>query len=151
MTTIVTTKPTWITKYLVAFATIVFGDKAYTYAILDRKMGPANEMGEMFTIMTDGVIAISDACPWKYRELWIIHEIMENQDECQDHECCLRSLVAELDTAEKQGFNMQEYVKIRIAFFTDVADYYNVRKATPIGKKMYTKISRSLEYLKKLD
>ena len=151
MTTIATSKPAWVIKYLVAFATMTFDGKAYTYAILDRKMGPVNGMSEMFTIMADGVIAISDACPWKYHELWIIHEIMETQDEHQDHECCLRSLTKELGMAEEQGFKMQEYVKARIAFFAGVADYYNVRRATAIGEKMCTKISKSLEYLRKLD
>lgn len=148
---IITLIPKWIEKSVLNLSTLTYNGEEYKYAVVVSDFGIKNGIAANFTIAKDGVLAVSEACPQEYRDLYLIHEIIESDDLCRDHGVCLRALKEELRLAEKRGLEMDKYVKDRLQFFVDVAEYYN--KTKHLNQDCLAasiKIGRSLLYLRNL-
>jgi hypothetical protein len=144
--------PEWIKDHVFGLAILTHDGKDYQYAIIDPNFGIKNGIAANFTIAVEEALAVSNACPFEYRELYLIHEIIESDDTCRDHEVCLRALMEELRLAEERGFGMRKYVEDRLQFFMDTAAYY--KKLAQENKELVKacmKIERSLLYLRRLN
>lgn len=147
---IITNTPPWIVSRVVELNVLTHAGEDYTYAIVDHRFGLENGIAANFTIAKNGVLAVSDACPTEYRELYLIHEIIESDDTCRNNGVCLRALKEELRLAEERKFDMRKYVEDRLLFFRGVCAYYESRKDTPEGLATHIKTHRSFLHLRSL-
>lgn len=117
-----TTIPAWLAAHVVGTGAFVFEGETYEYAVVRSQFGPDNGAPALFTLASEGVLAVSDAYPEPWRELALIHEIL---DYCrQPRLTCVESLQKELELAKERGIDMPAYVRFRLGFFTGLVEYY---------------------------
>lgn len=119
-----TATPPWIIKYITGLKTFqIDGTESYTYATISSAFSYDKGAPTTFAIFSDGVLAVSETYPEEYRELGLIHEILESFQEPSDH-VCVHTLKLELEIARERGFDMRKYVEFRTGFFKGLIDYY---------------------------
>lgn len=109
--------------HLIELLEVVYADRVYIYALVSSELAKKQGAPAVFTIMKGGVIAISDTYPEKWRNLGLIHEIMDSNGRLHAHSC-VESLKTELEMAEYFRFDMEAYTAFRLKFFTDLIAFY---------------------------
>lgn len=71
-----TAVPDWLRPHVRGEYSFNFDGTMHTYALVDRTMGPT-ELMPVFVIKTDGILAVSDSCPYEYREFVMIGVLLE--------------------------------------------------------------------------
>jgi hypothetical protein len=140
--------PEWATPFVIGRATLCYDGKEYEYLIISsaaQKIGtPA-----LFAMYISGAMGVSDTYPEKYRELGLIHEIMEMGYESPIPEtACVESLKKELQLAESQGIDMLEYVAFRTRFFSGLIEYYEKMPLYSSVAELLVRLRHSLKHLK---
>lgn len=148
-TTMKTDIPSWLKPHVVTEETFTFEGVEYTYAVVKSQFGTSQGVPGMFTIMNGGVLAVSDIYPVEYRELGLIHEIVENGKCAHEGEhACVESLKVELDLArQKPGIVIHEYICFRIGFFAGMTAYYEGKTRTDEEDALLAKMRYSLGHL----
>lgn len=155
-------RPSWTDGCIAGENLISYGNIEYHYLILDKKKLNEKNIStpEKFATYTINdqeypvVLSVSDTYPEKYRDLCVLHEIIEQVDfkgRCASDEECLCSLKKELSIASEMDVDFKEYIPVRINFFEDVISYYESQKDSPEKEKMLVKLKKSLEHLKSLE
>lgn len=153
MKTIETQIPNWQGIPVVEMGSLTFNGALYTYCVLDTRL-----LLKFATICKDGILAISADYPKKYRELALIHELIEFtswQEKDRKRVCsCQSALQQELGIAQNRGIDMGEYIRLRLEFFEGVANYYEGRtssgEATEEEWEIFRNIIASRDHLKSL-
>ncbi|MEI6042626.1 MAG: hypothetical protein WCQ00_03635 [bacterium] len=139
--------PLWLTPYVIGQANLTYAGEIYTYAIISAEFSTGKYAPANFVIFKDGVLAISDAYPKEYRELGLIHEIIEPTRDHDDGEC-LYALKQELEMAEQEeGVNLRKYISFRLAFFNDWVTYYGQKERSPKESFLLRKLEVSYNHL----
>lgn len=141
-----TTIPAWLAAHVVGTGEFVFEGETYEYAVVRAEFGPDNGAPVLFTLASGGVLAISDAYPEPWRELGLIHEILDYYH--QPTLTCVESMQKELELAKARGINLPEYVRFRLEFFTALVEYYaNKARRTPKEDRILSGLFSSLRLL----
>lgn len=147
-----TTIPCWLESFVIEKRSFTFQGEVHTYALVKPSFGEIQGATSIFVIFILGpdVLAISEAYPEEYRELGLIHELIEGKGNPDDH-ICVHSVEQELRLAEERGINMREYVAFRRNFFRNMVVYYDQKKNGPDdGGLLLRKLWHSYVYLSKL-
>ncbi len=115
--------PTWIARYVQQTATFEYKGERHQYLIVDSELASVQGAPEIFTICKNGVLAISSSYPAEWRELGLIHELVE-QSLPQNDGVCLEALKVELDYASRSNVDMVSYKTFRITFFKNLITFY---------------------------
>lgn len=151
----VSEKPTWTKEHITGEGKVIYGDVEYTYLILNQKSlaekVPVPKQFATYTVNEKGfpvVLSVSENYPEQYRDLCVLHEIIEKV-ECSGmgEEECLHALKKELEIALESDIDMKDYVPVRIKFFEDVIEYYEAQPDSPEKADLLPRLKKSLEYL----
>jgi len=146
--------PNYLVRYVKGTRTLQHKGKTYCYFVVSAAFGVDNNAPRVFTICTkdDHILMISDEYPEEYRELGLIHEIIEYIDfaEKTGEHVCKKALQAELLLAEKQVSDFSEYKTFRLGFFEAMVEYYENKDRTPEEDQTLKGMKHSLEHLRKL-
>jgi hypothetical protein len=153
METIETAVPNWQGIPVLGMSKLVFNGYVYTYCVLDT-----SALLKLATICKDGVLAVSADYPEEYRELALIHELLEFaswQGSHRTRQCsCMGALEQELDIAKNRGADMNKYLKLRLEFFDGVTGYYEERQSaggmTEEEREILEHVAQSRDHLKSL-
>ncbi|MDQ5901401.1 MAG: hypothetical protein QG580_116 [Patescibacteria group bacterium] len=153
MRTIETQVPNWQGVPAVGMGKLIFNDVTYIYCVLDTRL-----LMKLATICKDGILAVSMDYPGEYRELALIHELIEFsswQEKDRKRVCsCQSALQQELSMAQNRGIDMGEYIKLRLEFFEGVVSYYEGRtgsgEATEEEWEIFEHVAQSRDHLKSL-
>lgn len=139
--------PDWLKDHVVEQCTLTYKGEEYTYVVVSSAFGTAQGVPEMFTIMNGGVLAVSDAYPKEWRELGLIHEIIENTSGDLDEGSCARALHKELELAGESGIDMPSYVAFRLSFFEGLIGYYSSKTRVPAEDELLKRLLHSRDHL----
>lgn len=144
-----TATPPWIEKYITDFKTLQLNGEDYTYAIINGDLSRDRDAPATFAIFIYGVLAVSETYPEEYRELGLIHEILESFQEPSDH-VCVHTLKLELEIAKEKGFDMRKYIEFRTGFFKGLIDYYEAHPQMQ-ANRILEKLKLSYDHLLNLN
>lgn len=145
-----TTTPDWLKPYLQGYGTFTHDGEEHVYAIVSKAMGIDDGGLELFALCTkDGVLGVSDSCPEKWRELVLIHELMEHRHAHKTPSLCRDMLLRELEIAKERGVDMKAYLRFRLDFFEGLVRYY-ARKEKPSNREteLLVRLSHALFFLR---
>lgn len=145
--------PNWQGVPVVGAGELTFNGNTYKYCVLNT-----GAFLKLATICKDGVLAVSADYPEKYRELALIHELIEFtswQGADRKRDCsCLAALRQELSIAQNRGIDMDEYIRLRLEFFEGVVIHYegrkNARDFTEEELEILEHVTASRDHLKSL-
>jgi hypothetical protein len=143
--------PDWMKKYVVILDKFEYDSVTFPYALVSYMLGTSQGAPPIFTIiLDDGTLAVSDAYPEEWRELGLIHEVMEWGTDSKDRHSCLKALKAELELAKEKGFDMRAYVQFRFEFFRNMVSFYSKKKPNKKETQILTRLKHSLRHLESL-
>lgn len=146
-----TSIPNWLKPYLLHLLQLEYKGIYYDYTVVSSGLSAlfGENAPQMFTIKTQGVLAVSETCPEKYRELFLIHEIIENpeSEELAD-DACLNALQEEISLAKDRVSDFRDYTSVRFKFFEGLVAYYEKEIKDEKEEKLLVRLLRSRDYLK---
>jgi hypothetical protein len=142
-------EPDQVKPYIRGRGTVTYNGEEYEYLVLDAQFPIRHGAPPMVASCTQsGMLAISDACPQEYWELWLTHELMENTQNPVPENGCVEALKKELAMARERKFEMVRYVLFRYTFFCCLVEYYERKVRVPFEDALLARLKLSLEYLK---
>lgn len=139
--------PKWLQPFVISTKTFMWNNEEHEYAIVSEEFSLNAGGPRMFTICIAGVLAVSDTYPEEYRELGLIHELIEYSP--TDSKPCPLALHDELQLAESRGMNMEKYTSFRLRFFSDLILYYEGKERTESEDSLLQQLKESRELLAK--
>jgi hypothetical protein len=119
----------------------------HEYLVVDAEFGKQHGVPNHFTICKNGVLAVSDEYPEQYRELGLIHELIEHSLP-QSISVCKDALIEELILAEERNLDLAEYIEFRTEFFEKMLAYYKGQDASPLNTEFVNRLTQSVEHLR---
>ncbi len=130
-------------------SSLVFNGNTYTYFVLDTR-----EFIEFAVACNYDFLAISESYPEKYRELALIHELIELKSPLiseRARQCsCFDALQQELSIASDRGYDMEEYTKFRLRVFECLTNYYENKELGEGEAEILENLQGSRDYLRKM-
>lgn len=150
MTTAKMVTPDWAAPFVTRFSSFTFHNVTHQYAVLRDELGTQQGAPAMFTIQVEEFLGVSVSYPEEWRELGLIHEILEHTILKDEEHCCLLALVAELLIAAERGVEMHAYVSFRQKFFANLVAYYENKERSGHEDAILAGMKLSLAHLNKL-
>lgn len=145
--------PSWLEPHVVGYGILHYSGEEYHYAVASARLAKAfgDNAPEIFTIYTQGILAISETCPEEYRELCLLHELIENPDDASNDEfACYHAVREELQIAQTLLPDIEDYIEFRKKFFDDLVTYYENKKRDAKEEKLLMRLMHSKKYLDRL-
>ncbi len=145
--------PSWLAPHVVGYGALQYAGEEYQYAVASERLSEAfgENAPQIFTIYTQGILAISETCPEEYRRLCLVHELIENPDDASNDEfACYHAVREELQIAQTLLADVQEYIEFRKKFFCDLVTYYEKKKRDAKEEKLLVRLMHTKRYLERL-